>query len=174
MQTIQSEQITPNRPNAFLFLIPAFVSGVFLALFISQIVTAKCSMAWPQTTGTIISSTVDQRKGKSQALYYPRLVYEYAVDGKPFTCNRYTFGDSVAGDREEANAIVQTYPVGSHLQIHYSPDNPGEAVILVGEISANLAKQTIFSAVAMIISVGLFCFFSFTNRAREGQGRVSH
>ncbi|MFL6538561.1 MAG: DUF3592 domain-containing protein [Chthoniobacterales bacterium] len=126
--------------------LPAFVCGGFALLIIAIVIAAlreAISMkSWPVAKGSVLESKVEgyrQSAGSSgtfassparMTLYRPVVRYEYEVDGKRFR------GDQIAQSPgwnravpEFAEKIVQRYPTGSDIDVHYNPKRHDQAVL---------------------------------------------
>src|SRR4051812_40516368 len=88
--------------------------------------TAKASVAWPTTSGTI--TKVERFKRLLRSL--PRVTYSYSVDGRPYSAERISFA---AGYRpKEVDEVLGRYSVGQNVPVSYSPTAPTEAVLEPG------------------------------------------
>ena len=167
MDTIKSKPANFYLRNAIIFCIAGCGTGIFVALFVYQVVVAKLSVNWPQTNATILSSRVDRGIAKSHSLFFPKIVYEYTIEGKEFTSERINFGDPWGGKEAEAEKVREKYPVGSSVLIHYSQQNPNEAVIMPGVITDDLFNETIFSAFGVFIWFCISIYFLKIHRRRK-------
>jgi len=115
--------------------------------------TAKASLAWPTTTGTI--TKVERFKRLFRSL--PRVVYAYSVDGKPYSSERISFA---AGYRaKEVDAVLSRYAVGQTVPVSYSPNVPSEAVIEPGSgphVTATMRTLLICFVLLVIVNVAQF------------------
>jgi len=68
--------------------------------------------------------------------YLPNLEYDYTVAGREHRGDCYEFIERGRGNRLEIESIIDRYPVGSELTVHYDPDDPGSSVIKRGEPAA--------------------------------------
>src|SRR6185436_7826030 len=97
--------------------------------------SAARARTWPTAPGRVEKSDVrsyekldsDTTTSRSQTMYRPDVVYCYSVAGVQYR------GDKVSGMSTNVEAIARRaaarYPVGTVLQVHYNPDNPGESAI---------------------------------------------
>ena len=67
--------------------------------------------------------------GNSVRTYQPRIHYQYEVGGNTYESTRFSYLAPASGDRQEMQAIVARFPVGSKQTAYYDPQNPGEAVL---------------------------------------------
>jgi len=123
--------------KAFSFLIQALiVAGAIWLVSIGGRDAWKAwqSSSWPVITGTVVSATESTgRRGGS----IPHIVYTYSVKGVNYCGTSITPG-RVWGSGA-SYAVMQAYPLGSHPQIHYSPSDPHQAVLMPGFHLRNLA-----------------------------------
>ncbi|NNC88515.1 MAG: DUF3592 domain-containing protein [Akkermansiaceae bacterium] len=124
--------------------------GVFLliggvVLIVSGIVAfARGDQAqdWNVVDGRIISSEVvrhtkvrnDTFSGHEEASnrYRAEVVYEYTHDGRRFTGDRVSRSDPEYPLQSQAEEVVDRYPVGKDVEVHYDPGDPGTAVLEIG------------------------------------------
>jgi hypothetical protein len=94
---------------------------------------------WPVVPGRVVASGVESyRKWWADGSYSRRyrthykssVLYTYEVNGRQYTGDRLTIGVNVSatvpgfGERTAAR-----YPVGTEVEVHYNPQNPGESVL---------------------------------------------
>lgn len=92
------------------------------------------SPGWPTVKGEVVSSRVaGMGGGRAGGGYRAELEYQYRVDGKHYTGRRVSFGRA-RGDRSQAHAevIVDRYPAGAAVTVHYRPDRPAVSVLEPG------------------------------------------
>ncbi len=138
-----SAHLSPVFKNAF-ELLPIAGGLFFVILGIAWIFWGKASTSWPTTEGIILESRVIEsttvsttRRGHitSSITYTPHVVYRYRVAGKSYKSDRICFG---ALD-ESTWSIVNRYPVGKKVKVHYNPKDPGDSVLEPGSmLSGNL------------------------------------
>lgn len=95
---------------------------------------AESSMNWPETIGTVAFRKVVRAtaKGNSQVAWvYIRFVLDRV---------RYTVGQNlgVYSSTEQANAVIEKYPLNQRLAVFYDPKNPPHAVLLRGQNLQNM------------------------------------
>lgn len=124
--------------------------GVFLVLFglVLRRMNARAA-AWPSTEGEITRSAVvvDPDDGGSSA----DIRYRYVVGGDAFSSGQFSFdarNSSAASERR----LVEAFPVGRKVSVHYDPANPGTAVL---ETRASSGWTVVVAAGAACIGVGL-------------------
>lgn len=129
----------PSRKPAILMGLGFLLAGLALILFGSWMAsTAKVADTWPTVQGKVLSADVrsPHKSGSSSQSFHLEVEYEYTVDGKRYTSNRYQLGSGPShgnhGDVESAKADAEKYPVGSEITVHYHPENPHSAVLQTG------------------------------------------
>lgn len=106
------------------FVISAILVGIILA---SQLSAAKAK-DWASTTGTVLLSTVQARRGsKGHYANYPVVVYQYRVGGMSYEGRKITPGLEWGGTGAEK--VAARYPTGSQVTVYYNPANPAEALL---------------------------------------------
>jgi hypothetical protein len=67
--------------------------------------------------------------------YYPKIRYQYEVDGKIYTGDRISFSAVEGGEKKsESQAVVNRYPSGQRVIVYYDPKHPNKAVLERGLI----------------------------------------
>ena len=93
------------------------------------------SRHWATTGGVVISATISESTGSEtrtrSTRYGARIVYEYQVANHTYTGTRKTFNDASA-DLSYAQSILNCYPPGRKVTVHYAPDQPAQAVLTPG------------------------------------------
>lgn len=115
--------------------------------------TAKASVAWPETSGTI--TKVERFKRLFRSL--PRIGYTYSVDGKSYASERISFA---AGYRaKEVDAVLSRYSVGQSVPVRYLPTQPAESVLEPGsnrQVTAPIRMLVICLILLIIVNVARF------------------
>lgn len=84
--------------------------------------TLKCER-WPTTEAVITAATISHSKQENASISYI-----YQVAGIPYTGNRLASGQDMAHGRW----ILEKYPVGKKVPVHYSSADPQLAVLETG------------------------------------------
>ena len=90
---------------------------------------AKKSANWPGTKGIIVHSEVEMDKSGEETMYRANISYEFAVDGITRKGRRVAYGDYGSSHPSHASRIVEKYPKGKNVTVHYMPENPGECCL---------------------------------------------
>lgn len=134
-----TQRLPPVRRFITVRLIPLVVilaSGFFIVVGVQATRLARESVGWPSVDGEIVRSHVvkelDTSSGPRSATYRPSISYRYRVGDTEFTGERVALGEYATADQADADAVVQRYPAGRRLPVHYRPEAPGTAVLEVG------------------------------------------
>jgi len=112
--------------------------GVFLYRRSQQAKVAKAAaQSWPQTKGTVLTSSVESRRSGNSTSTYPVVVYQYEVKGKTYRNQTISAGDQFLNVRVigQAQKTVNRYPAGAKVTVYYNPADPGDAVLKNRSIS---------------------------------------
>ena len=87
---------------------------------------------WPVVNGTVQSATMQRHSSsKGGSTYSAELAYDYEIAGSHYTGRRLAFG-TMSSSAAYAQGILNRYPVGQKVAVHYSPDDPNMAVLETG------------------------------------------
>jgi hypothetical protein len=126
------------------------------------------SQSWPTIEGHIIESRVEREKsiGDSvdQQQYKAIVRYQFTVEGTEYTCDRVAFGIGTSNHRSDASRIVDEYPESRTITVHYSPEDPNDAVL-----EASIGGFAIITLIVgpIILVFGVVAFLA------EFRGKVS-
>ena len=152
----------PKRGGSF---ISGFIFGIVFMLiglvisgassyFLAQY---KVSETWPSTGGIVVESFIEiDDDGENGNSYYPRVIYEYSVNGARYASQQVKIGFVQSfGTENGANKVLTSYPVGKNVTVYYDPAEP---VIAVLERSTSQITPYLY------VGGGLFLigFFSFS------------
>jgi hypothetical protein len=135
------------------------IALVFIYLWLRGRGQVNAARDWPAVSGKVTYATIETSySSRGGRAYYPRIAYEYKVNGQPYQSSKISFGTPVGlGNYNAVLQKVAGYPIESTVQVYYNPDNPAEAVL---EKTAPSSK--IFLFVAVLIVVILACTMTFT------------
>ena len=124
----------PNPFPVYCSLSISVVVGlVFFGFGIVELCNARASLSWPTSEGIVTRSEVEQRSdNEGGRTYRPSIRYDYIVNGKQYTGNKYCFGVNCSSESQRAKKIVVEYHVGSTVKVYYSPSLPEKSVLVPG------------------------------------------
>ena len=171
-----ANEVAPSRlagpPPLYLikfFGLAIFCGGAYL-LYMGgyAFYLAHESEKWPMADGTIKESYVafqtttssypmsvplEKRPTTTSRMHSPIIIYQFIVDGKSYNGNRISFGAmSGSGDPSYAEDVVNRYPKGAAIKVHYQNGEPYSNVIEPG-LTGGSWVIPVFGAVIMIIGV---------------------
>lgn len=94
--------------------------------------TAKqAAQDWSSTMGVVITSMVQVKRSYKNRSEIPVVVYQYQVNGKPYTGQVIKAGEQYFSVRlyGDAQKTIARYPVGAQVMVHYNPANPQESAL---------------------------------------------
>ena len=121
-----------------------FFSRVFPLIFIAAgagvayagwlgLAKAWASKGWPTAPGTVVASSVERqenrRSGRTSVTYHAGIRYQFQVGGTTFDGNRVAYGDYGSSSASHARGIVDRYPMGRSVTVHYKPGGPEECLL---------------------------------------------
>ncbi len=87
---------------------------------------------WPMTDGIVRSSQIKPHSDNDGGTTYSaEVTYTYDVAGVNYDGDKVAIGE-MSSSSEYARGIVDRYPTGRKVSVHYSPTNPAEAVLETG------------------------------------------
>lgn len=148
MGTISTEALIAVGSICFSELV---ISAILLTIIFSARWSASKAQSWAATTGKVVFSTLEARRGsKGNMVYYPVVRYQYRVHAMNYEGNKIMPGMAWGGSG--AAAVVAKYPVGTTVPVYYNPENPAEALL-----ERDAPKYTIWLGVALILSNLFMC-----------------
>ncbi len=108
------------------------IIGVILVVFSLPFYLHQINVlrTWPTADAQILhSDVVVERISQHEQFYSARLGLLYTIDGKPITTEVTSFQDN---NYKKTRARADEFPVGSHHEIRYDPQNPSLARIGAG------------------------------------------
>lgn len=163
MRERRPKLLSPVKRFVAVRIVPWFI--LFLGAFgvyvgVEDILRAAATTQWPSVDGTVVRSGVaspDQASSGGTTKYRAEVIYEYTVDGTGLTGRRISAADFATNDRSMIQAILDRYPVGRIVTVHYQPDDPREAVLEPGLRALSFLIPAIGLATALI-GFGLVLF----------------
>jgi hypothetical protein len=87
---------------------------------------------WPVVEGVVLSADMGQQSaGHGSRTYCPEVTYTYRVGNSNYAGSEIAVGQ-MSASREYAQGVLQRYPVGQKVTVHYAVDDPSEAVLESG------------------------------------------
>lgn len=123
--------------------------------------TAKASVAWPTTEGTITKV----ERFKRLFRWLPRVAYTYSVGEKSYASERISFA---AGYRpKEVDEVLNRYAVGQSVPVYYPPTKPAEAVLQPGsnkQVTAPIRMLIVCFVILVILNAAQYYLKTFEQR----------
>ena len=109
-----------------LFTAISLLSGIALiALALWLRSRARRCVHWPSVEGVVLESRVDDAHLE---MMKPVLRYRYEVNGQSHVGFRVSFS-GYGINRDSMQRLIDPYPMGRLVRVHYDPDDPGCAVL---------------------------------------------
>lgn len=121
------------------------------------------SSSWPTVEGVVTSSEVEGDITASDfgSGWWPEVSYRFSVNGKIYTANNIEVINVGNGNTDNyAKQVVERYPVGKKVQVHFNPDNPAIAVLEPG-IPTNVGGLNSITFIAFQVGVVVIGVISF-------------
>lgn len=136
------------------------ISAILLGIILSSQIAASKAKNWQSTTGTILMSMLEARRGnKGHYVNYPVVVYHYRVGGASYESRKVSPGMEWGGTG--AGKVVERYPTGSQVTVYYNPENPAEALLERKAPSAMIWLWVVLVIVNVFLC-GMSAMFYFT------------
>ena len=101
----------------------------------ADLYTGVRSDRWPTAGGTVLESEFIRVPGRGRVAssYKAHVSYRYEVGGRSYVSDRISFGRLAAGSgQSDAEVLLQQYPRGSAVRVHYDPARPEAAALETG------------------------------------------
>lgn len=95
--------------------------------------------------------------GGESTTYTPILRYEYEVSGRSYACDAITTG-SWSGSEAEAEELIARVRAQPRVVVHYDPEHPQEAALVVGVSGGTYAKLA-FAITWLCFTTGFVVIF---------------
>jgi uncharacterized protein (TIGR03435 family) len=87
---------------------------------------------WPVTDGIVQSAEMKSHSGNhGGTTYSAEVTYSYQMAGTSYTGDKVSIGQ-MSSSSEYAREILNRYPVGKNVSVHYLPGDPSDAVLETG------------------------------------------
>jgi hypothetical protein len=107
--------------------------GAGLAYLFRQRTAAKqaASVHWPRVQGQVTRAWIHAFRDNNQnPQFMARVKFAYEVQGRRYDSERIAWGGRASNaTATEAQTVVDRYPTGSPVPVHYNPQKPKEAVL---------------------------------------------
>jgi hypothetical protein len=123
----------PVPPGLRLFLGLFILIGLIaLGVGVMNLVRSLRCESWPTVEGVIESADMQSQTGGEEGITYSAdISYAYQVAGKHYAGQRVAFGARSASS-SRAQRVLDRFPVGKKVSVHYSPGDPQLAVLEPG------------------------------------------
>ncbi len=154
---------------AILLFFGLFWSGMTLAFDVfwaTAVYRQLMAINYPTVEGVVTASKVVVVPGHRRSTTAPKITYSYQVGNKKYAGDRFRYGQGSTSDGN-ARQIVDEFPIGRRVTVHYSPDDPSDSVLHTGIDGSDLfiaMFMTPFNAVMLVIWAG------FTIAIRKSRG----
>lgn len=170
-ETLRAEKIgaspaDPSTPRAvwigvMLFAGVFIATGVFGMLWgVSATHEAYASQSWPSVSGQVTSSHVetDLNNDSLTTIFGAAIRYTYTFQGQEYTGECVSCAGVSTSDWNDAQRIVDRYPVGKSVRVFYNPAKPQESVLETGPRPALLMLLGMGGVFTLMGSLMLFFF----------------
>jgi Protein of unknown function (DUF3592) len=155
--------MSPGKSFFFsrIFPLPFIIIGALILYFgWLEVQQAKQSDAWPEVKGQVQESSVAFKPGKKGGgTYHPEVFYTFTVDAQTYNGNTVAFGDFGSSNESHAQGIVNRYPKGKTVSVHYLVEDPKICVL---ESGAHWQVWILpgFGLIFLFAGVSMFFFLS--------------
>jgi Protein of unknown function (DUF3592) len=150
-----------------------------VGLYLLGWVWYRDAITWPVTDGTILATEVlteESRSGTGRNAsttysYRPVFRYAYRVAGRSYEGSAFELNNPASyGEPEEAEAVLADYPVNGKTMVHYDPEAPETAVLIVNKPDLVL-NIFLFLFGALLVGVAAAVSRWFVAEESREQGR---
>jgi hypothetical protein len=135
---------------------PIFAAvGFFVAFYFGKPIldNAARSKEWPTVVGVVERSEVVTRRDKDGTMYSADVAYKYEVDQREYRSSNVSFGGGFSSSSSGwANKLVNRYPVGKEIDVHYDPEEPGNSVL---EPGTNWTSYIVYGIGLLFLAIGV-------------------
>ena len=97
------------------------------------------ALGYSTTHGVVTNTELKRFSGENGESYCPIIRYTYSVAGKEYACDRRRCGKQQRFVKSVAQRILDAYPVGNLVDVHFVPNDPAQAVLQVELEGSDLA-----------------------------------
>ena len=118
---------------------------------------AFASRRWPTVPGRIILAGVELANGFPNG-FWPRVRYQYSVNGVAFESTRLRFGGGNPFSAEDASSELRPEIMAGRAPVHYDPRDPRRSCLISGPNEFTLAVP----AIMFVLGFGLLFAVGYT------------
>ncbi len=172
--------------GCLLFVFFSFIFGMLClvgySLVIEPMLLRRESMTWSPVPCVIQESSVDthaikhkdnkNRRNRNQDStgYSPKVRYEYIVNEKVYTGGQFWFDQTLLNSKEEAQALIQPFPVGAESVCYVDPNNAERAVLVrEGQTTSNIVIGAFIGFFALFTGIGSLVSLWFLVRPKPAK-----
>lgn len=112
------------------------------------------SASWPTTYGLIVESTSAYGCRRQGSGHRPRVRYTYEIDGAKYQSRQFQIGAASCYSSRAAKAIQDQFPVAATVKVAYDPQDPSEAVLIVGKVDESTWTGVYFMSFWFLLVAG--------------------
>lgn len=150
--------------GAFFVGIWTLVVGGADVMIASQFIAASRSVSFPTAPGQVVSSEVESQRssggggvGRGRTVHRAKISYTYTIGGQTYSGDRVRYAEWSSSSSGHAQSLVQRYPPGAPISVHYNPARPEVSVIEPG-LSDESRFVLVFLAPFNFILIGIWAF----------------
>ena len=117
------------------------LAAPYLFFYRRALVRSKAAESWPQTTGRVENSFMEDKVSDWPA---PIVVYTYSVGDRAYRGTRVLFGGTGAMNPTAAGQVLAAFPAGAEVPVFFNPERPGQSVLL--RVAAGADKRLLWGA----------------------------
>jgi hypothetical protein len=164
---MSSQVIVVGAFSAICLLIFGGFAAFFHVTGRKYLALASASAAWPTAHGKVRAcGVIEQRGAKGGHTYRSNILYEYTVAGARHQGSVVQFGSMDMAAEAAAQKILDPYPVGSVVTVHYNPDNPKIAALETSPAAAQyrlkLVKWTLLMGLGIYVALVGFALYAMS------------
>jgi Protein of unknown function (DUF3592) len=116
---------------------------------------ADSAADWPTTTGKIVSVQVEELEYGATTQWFPRVVYQYTVNGRTLVNTQLTAGQQPHWrNRTDAERFLERYVAREKVLVYYRPENAAQAIL---EPRRGGRTQPMLGLGIALVALGLWC-----------------
>jgi hypothetical protein len=116
---------------------------------------ADAAGGWPTTVGTVVSVAVDEVGYGVETHWFPRVTYQYTVQGRTMLSTQITPGQQPHWrESVDASHFLERYVTRSRVLVYYNPENAAESVL---EARQAARTQPALGLGVTLVVLGFWC-----------------